>query len=38
MDRISTIEPMSDEIYRYMNFDQMPDYSGPAEGISVSLS
>ena len=38
MERISAIEPMSDAIYRYMNFDQMPDYSGPAEGISVSLS
>ena len=38
MERISAIEPMSAEIYRYMSFDQMPDYSGPAEGISVSLS
>jgi aconitate hydratase 2/2-methylisocitrate dehydratase len=38
MDRISAIEPMSEEIYRYMNFDQMLDYSGPAEGISVALS
>jgi aconitate hydratase 2/2-methylisocitrate dehydratase len=38
MERISAIEPMSAEIYRYMSFDQMPDYSGPAAGISVSLS
>jgi len=38
MERVSSIAPMSDEIYRYMNFDQMPDYSGPAEGVRVSLA
>ena len=28
LDKVAGIEPMSDEIYRYLNFDQIAEYSG----------
>ena len=38
MQHMKSFETMSDSIYRYLNFDQMPDYSEVAEGVRVELA
>ncbi len=38
MDAMQGVAPMADEIYRYLNFDQLPDYRQVADTVRVSLS
>jgi aconitate hydratase 2/2-methylisocitrate dehydratase len=38
MERMKSFEAASADIYRYLNFDQMPDYTEIADTISVELS
>jgi len=38
MQRMKTIEPMANDVYRYLNFHELPEYKEVADGISVSLS
>ena len=38
MQHMKAFETMSDSIYRYLNFDQLSDYSEVAEGVRVELA
>ena len=38
MEKMKSFETMSDEIYRYLNFHELPEYKAVADGITVSLS
>lgn len=38
MDHIKSLAPMADELYRYLNFDQIQDYQEMANTVEVSLS
>ena len=38
MQHMKSFETMSDSIYRYLNFDQLPEYSEVAEGVRVELA
>ncbi len=38
MQAMQGVAPMADEIYRYLNFDQLPEYQDAADQITVSLS
>jgi len=38
MDAMKGVAPMANEIYRYLNFDQLPEYQDAADGIQVTLS
>lgn len=38
MEGVKNIEPMSADIYRYLNFHLLPEYQNVADGIKVSLS
>jgi aconitate hydratase 2/2-methylisocitrate dehydratase len=38
LEGVKKIEPMADDIYRYLNFDQLDEYTSVAEGVEVSLS
>lgn len=35
---VEKIEPMADDIYRYLNFDQLDAYTSIADGVEVTLS
>jgi aconitate hydratase 2/2-methylisocitrate dehydratase len=34
---VRKIEPMASEIYRYLNFDQLDEYTSVAEGVVVEF-
>ncbi len=36
--KVQKLQPMADDIYRYLNFDQIDDYTSLADGIEVELS
>ena len=38
MDVMQHVTPMADEIYRYLNFDQLEEYHSVADQVEVSLS
>ncbi len=38
MEAMKGVAPMADEIYRYLNFDQLPEYQDVADTIKVTLS
>ena len=38
LDGVKDIEPMSSDIYRYLNFHLLPEYQEVAEGIQVSIA
>ncbi len=38
MEQMKSFESVSDNIYRYLNFDQMPDYSEVAETVKVEFA
>ena len=38
MDHIKSLAPMADELYRYLNFDQIQNYQEMANSVEVSLS
>jgi aconitase B len=38
MDHIKSLAPMADELYRYLNFDQIQNYQEMASSVEVSLS
>jgi aconitate hydratase 2/2-methylisocitrate dehydratase len=38
MERMKSFEAASADIYRYLNFDQMPDYTEIADTVSVELA
>jgi len=38
MEAMKGVTPMANDIYRYLNFDQLPEYQDAADGIQVTLS
>ena len=38
MERMKSFEAVSADIYRYLNFDQIPDYADIADTVSVELT
>ncbi len=38
MDMVKSIEPMADDIYRYLNFDQLDEYQSVADGVQVAFT
>ncbi|PCI06311.1 MAG: bifunctional aconitate hydratase 2/2-methylisocitrate dehydratase, partial [Gammaproteobacteria bacterium] len=38
LDGVKGIEPMSSDIYRYLNFNQLPEYQDVADQVKVELS
>jgi len=38
MDVMQHVTPMSEEIYRYLNFDQLDEYHSVADQVEVALS
>ncbi len=38
MDMVKSIEPMADDIYRYLNFDQLDEYQSVADGVQVTFT
>ena len=38
MDMVKSIEPMADDIYRYLNFDQLDEYQSVADGVEVAFT
>ena len=38
LDGVKDIEPMSSDIYRYLNFHLLPEYQEVAEGVQVSIT
>ena len=38
MEAMQGVAPMADEIYRYLNFDQLDEYQSVADSVKVSLS
>ena len=38
MERMKSFEAASADIYRYLNFDQIPDYTEIADTVTVELA
>jgi len=38
MEKMKAFETMSDDIYRYLNFHELPEYKDVADGVTVTLS
>ena len=38
MEFANTIDSMSSEIYRYLNFDQMPEYQNAADQVIIPMT
>ncbi|MBP22000.1 MAG: hypothetical protein CL547_06575, partial [Alcanivorax sp.] len=38
MEYANTIDSMSSEIYRYLNFDQMPEYQDVADTVKIPVA